>query len=205
VTIRILADCEPYASFGSELFSSEEGPPWGALSVYQGPPALDEADPDLIVLSAEDFLELRVPARESASREGVGFIAFGPISLMAAAFAAGASDYLREPWIPAELRARAQRLVDLQFLAGSETFVLRKGRLSGSHGKVELQSREIGILRALVARAPLPVPLRELEKLAGRRSFDSLRRKLRKLDPGLGTCLHIIRGLGYRFDVQACG
>jgi hypothetical protein len=203
VTVRILADREPYASFADETL------PDGDVLV-NGPPALDTAPPDIVVMPASDFLVL---ARGSASLPG--FIVYGPVALMDRAFERGCIDYLREPWSLPELRARLRRLRNRDFRAFGTLFRLRGSVLAGDGAFLELREEELALFRILLRNAPLLVTREAASTRLFNTSQDkyhalgrcavSLRHKLELFAPGLGTKLHVVRGLGYRLDVELCG
>jgi DNA-binding winged helix-turn-helix (wHTH) protein len=203
VTIRLLADREPYASF------AEKALPEGDALVC-GPPALDAAPPDIVVMPASDFLA-------AAGRMGIKLdcIAYGPVALMDTAFEQGCVDYLREPWSLPELEARLRRVRNSSFRAGSTLFRLKGSVLTGDGPSVELRAQDLGLFRLLLRNAPLLVTR---EAAAARIQITvqgknnalgpcvvSLRRSLESVAPGLGRRLHAVKGLGYRFDVEFCG
>lgn len=198
MTIRILADREPYSSFADDS---------SALSIVNGPAALDAPGADFIVIPAEDLLRIDAPCL-GASRSS-RFIAYGPVSLMGAAFGAGAADYLREPWSIPELRARLGRLLPLRFACGEARLRIEGSMLRG-RGSALLSEAELSFLRLLLSCAPLPVTRAAASLAAGRPSSDrglgrlasSLRLKLDEAEPGLGRRLRMARGLGYRLEVR---
>jgi DNA-binding winged helix-turn-helix (wHTH) protein len=215
VTVRILADREPYSSYGDESLSSEEtGPLTGSCVILNGPSCLDYPSPGLVVLPAEDFLTLA--GRDAAPpRSGILYIAYGPVALMEQAFDGGCVDYIREPWALPELRARLGRFYRQKFRAGDVTLELLGKRLAGARAAVELGESECALLRLLLINAPRLLPreaaFASISSSAGEktralcRCVISIRRKLDHVEPGLGRRLHTIRGLGYRMDVGACG
>jgi DNA-binding winged helix-turn-helix (wHTH) protein len=203
VTIRILADREPYASFSDA--STTEGD-----AVASGPPSLDASPPDIVVMPASDFIDL--PGGQPLPSD---YVAYGPVALMDRAFARGCVDYLREPWTLSELHARIKRFQSIAFVAGGKPFSLEGSILRSSSSALALRPEEASILRALLRNAPLPVareavsaalptPLRGSEKALGR-YIGSLRRNLLRLAPELGGNLSSVRGFGYRFVVKVCG
>jgi hypothetical protein len=218
VTIRILADREPYSSYIDN--PSPDSPnhvaagPRGFDVILNGPGGLDDPSPDVIAIPAEDFLVLpRLP--DGAAVLGSAYIAYGPVSLMQAAFERGCSDYMREPWSLLELRSRAIRLGKRRFLVGEKSFELRDMRLIGPRAAVEIRENERALFSCLLRNAPLPVPRESAFSVLapiGRAKTDalgrcvlSLRRKMETCEPGLGARLRAVRGLGYRLDVDACG
>jgi hypothetical protein len=210
VTVRILADREPYVSFITEA----KGSLTGAFVVSGGPAALDEPDPDVVVLPAMDFAALASPVgRKLASAPN--FIAYGPVALMRGAFEKGCVDYMREPWSLPELDSRLGKLLIVKFLAGQAMFRLSGPVLQGENSTLLLEPSELTLLRLLVFSAPLPVTSdaamtaisvsnRNGTRALGR-LVSGLRRKLETFQSGLGHRLHAIRGHGYRLDVTVCG
>ena len=140
---------------------------------------------------------------------GVPVIAFGPAGLMRSAFAAGAADYLREPWGPEELELRAARILrdarrGTEFSWG--TLTMDGCRVEVPGGSAFLTVHESRILRALLLNRGTPVPR---EALAYRiwnapgpkksRALDvhvaGIRRKLSALIPG--RLIRAVRKEGY--------
>jgi hypothetical protein len=205
MTIRILADREPYSSF-ADAPPVEEG-----IQIVNGPAGLDEPSPDILVMPAADFLLLRRPP-PGLFGEGSLFMPYGPVALMERSFDQGCADYLREPWSLPELRARGSRLFTLRFRAGEASLELRGTRLWGFGRSIALSEGEAAFLRLLVINAPRPIPRgaaqaalpRRLRTAPGRAAA-SLRARLESLEPGLGGRLLAIRGFGYRLDGTACG
>jgi DNA-binding winged helix-turn-helix (wHTH) protein len=217
VTIRILADREPYSAFADQPrgeIPEGAGEPFVLLS---GPAALDDPNPDIIVLPTEDYFALGLSGRLDPGYDpfpGTLFIPYGPVALMEKAFDMGCSDYLREPWGLPELRARCRRFAKRRFKAGSGPIELRDRELMSEGGRIELSEGEAALLRLLLVNAPIPVTKAALLALteANRREafvlgrcVASLRRKMDNLQPGLGAKLITIRKHGYRLDVRACG
>jgi hypothetical protein len=202
VTVRILADREPYSSFSDES---------AAFVIINGPSAIDAPEADFVVLPAVDFLAMG--SLVAPGHRGPGFIVYGPVGLMEAAFTAGASDYLREPWSLQELHARLSRLRSGAFCWGQASCSL-VGRSLRGQSTVTLGDGEFALLRLLLRSAPLPITRESaLTYLAAISSANpnigqlvgSLRRRLDEAEPGLGKRLRAVRGLGYRFDVIPCG
>ena len=194
---------------GSAL--SPAGPLEGPFVVLNGPSGLDDPDPDILVLPAEDFLALA----GGGLGAGIRYFAYGPVSLMEKAFEVGCSDYLREPWSLSELRARVGRYCHQKFRAQGGMVELRGRNLKGPVTAVELSESECALLGLFLANAPRPVPWeaaaatiprsRSANPHALSRSVQSLRRKMDSVEPGLGGRLRAIRGFGYRLDASACG
>jgi DNA-binding winged helix-turn-helix (wHTH) protein len=213
VTIRILADREPYASFAEASLPKGDfplGPQLGPLAILNGPAALDEAAPDIVVMPAADYLAM--PRRLSGPSR---YVVYGPVALMEAAFERGCVDYIREPWSMPELYARLRRLQSLKIRVGETTLSLAGSMLKGEEASVELAPSELTLFRLLIRNAPLPVT-REAAlaalSIAARDGFHdlgrcavSLRHSLELVEPGLGRRLHAVRGVGYRFDAELCG
>lgn len=200
MTIRLLADREPYLSF------ADEG---SDLVILNGPPDLDDSEADFFVLPAADFLACAQSFERR--RRGARWIAYGPVSLMQSSFDSGAADYLREPWSLPELRARVSRFLGIDFRVGDSTLRLSGSTLRGPEGPVTLTSSELAFLRILLQSAPLPVTKDAAAACLGldthslARLAVALRHKLDQLHLGLGAELHTVRGLGYRLDVFSCG
>jgi hypothetical protein len=206
VTIRILADREPYTVFdggprpAGELDLDEAGP-FGPVRILNGPGGLDEPPPDVIVLPAEAFLSLRRPAPRDRGETPL-YIPFGPVGPMRNCFEKGCADYIREPWSLPELLARLSRLMILRFRIRERALELRGALLAGGVSPIELSKNEEGVLRSLVINAPLPIPRGEDRALG--RCVISLRRKMDSIEPGLGRGILTIRAFGYRLDGSAC-
>jgi hypothetical protein len=203
VTVRILADREPYASFADSLITEGD-------AIALGPPSLDAAPPDIIVMPASDFIALQI-GRPFASE----YVAYGSVALMDRAFAQGCVDYLREPWTLSELRSRIQRFTNIAFMVSGKLFRLEGANLRSATSSLALRPDEACLLRLLLRNAPLPVARRAAavalpnlfrgdDKAFGR-YIGSLRRSLMRLAPELGENLLSVRGFGYRFTVQVCG
>ena len=222
MTIRVLADREPYSTFEDVSHPLGEGDPPGlfagispeSIVILNGPAGLDGPAPDILVMPVEDFLCLR-HGFGLAAGVGIFHIPYGPVALMEKAFERGCVDYLREPWTLPELRARGGRFCRLRFRLGETALELRGTRLAGETASVELTENERVLLRLLVLNAPLPVPRNAaLSLLPGLvnepfhaigRCVVSLRRKMEKIEPGVGKRLHAIRTFGYRLDSPGCG
>jgi two-component system, OmpR family, response regulator len=212
VTIRILADRQPYSAYAPA--TGDPTDPSGSVLILNGPARVDEAPPDLLVLPAEDFLSLMSASRSGAEGR-TSYLPYGPVDLMDRAFELGCVDYIREPWSLPELRARAGRLRRLKFKACGKVFECRPGCLESGSSRSELGEGEGELLRLLIARAPHPLSreaaLQALDPSSqGRdraliRRIAALRRKLDALEPGLGRCIVAIRNLGYRLDASRCG
>jgi hypothetical protein len=221
VTIRILADREPYSDYADEPSSDGASEPSrfvtgpsGPFVILNGPAGIDDKPPDILVLPAEDFLALRCAGTKELG-EGIIFLPYGPVALMEKAFEHGCSDYLREPWSLPELRARGSRLLRLRFTLYGKSYELRGMLLAGEESSALLNEGERALLRLLLLNAPLPVArpaaisslsLRACEDShALFRYVASLRRKLNSMEPGLGGGILAIRGFGYRLDSASCG
>ncbi len=220
MTIRILADREPYTAYASaprpdcECGQSDliTGPS-GSVAILNGPAGLDEPSPDILVLPAADFLDLRL-ANDPKADHGILYIPYGSVDLMEKAFERGCIDYIREPWSLVELLARGGRFFRLKFHIGEKILELRGRRLSGESASVDLTEPERIILRLLILNAPSPIPREAIYPVvfgteAGKtsalgRCVASLRRKMEAVEPGLGSKLIAIRAFGYRLDGAAC-
>jgi DNA-binding winged helix-turn-helix (wHTH) protein len=205
--VRLLADREPYASY------AKKRDPTGSLFFLTETTEAGSDRADIEVMPAERFIAL--PPR---LRPQPPVFAYGPVSLMAAAYEAGCFDYLRDPWSLAELKARAKRLDILHFFAGETELELRGSRLSvrgGAEGSsVTLNETERKLLRLLARNAGMAVSRRAIalelcEKEGCGRTTDvhvaRLRAKIGLLAPGGGTLITACRCLGYRFDNHPCG
>ena len=71
MTIRVLADREPYSTFEDISHPLREGDPSGpyagispeSIVILNGPAGLDGPAPDILVMPVEDFLRLRQGSR----------------------------------------------------------------------------------------------------------------------------------------------
>lgn len=214
MTIRILANREPYSSYAEASRPDDTNDPSGPFIFLNGPAGLDDPSPDIIVIPAEDFLVLR-PVYSADRGKGTIYVAYGSVALMERAFDSGCADYIREPWALPELRARIGRLFGQKFRIGERAVELGRRLLSGKTAAIELSENESRLLRILLLNAPLPVPrnaafaalsssARE-ERHALSRCVISLRRKMDTVEPGLGARLRAVRGFGYRMMVDICG
>jgi CheY-like chemotaxis protein len=166
--------------------------------------ALSDDDADLFVVA--------VHAVGSLAEGGVPVIAHGPAGLMRAAFLAGCSDYLREPWTPEELALRAQaalsrRRACWEFPWGEAR--LERDELRTPGGRAVLTHHEAVILRALLRQRGRPVPRTALACLLGGGSregvesrridvqISALRRRVRVVVPEAGRFIVCVRGQGY--------
>jgi hypothetical protein len=205
MTIRILADREPYASYAARYSESIDAKgPSGPFVVICGPGPVDGPGADLLAMPAEDFLALP-PAQVTGSL----VVAYGTAASMDAAFERGCADYLREPWPLQELLTRAGRLLNPRISVNGITIILIKDRLSvlGS-ASVELTEAERRLARLLMQNAGLPVTREALgyalygRASRGARAIDnhisSLRRKIEQVHKGTGKALTTVRGVGYR-------
>lgn len=210
----VVADAPPYLAYG------EERDPEGFLSFFIVPPPLPGAEgpappaswppgTDLFVIPAELYLSIEAEARPRPA------FAYGPERLMAAAFEAGCADYLREPWGPSELRARAGRLFSFRVALGSSRLELKRRCLVSEGRASALTEAEWRIFRLLVLNLNEVVPRKALDYAlwGGERApsrapgvhISSIRRKLESLVPGAGKALRAHRGRGYSFDAERCG
>ena len=214
MTIRILADREPYCSYAESPWPDGAETGQGDYVVLNGPPRLDEPSPDFIVLPAEDYLSLPRPL-VTAPYRGIAYLAYGSIDLMETAFERGCADYLREPWTPSELFARIHRLAKKKFFIEGRPFELKGTCLVGDKGFVDLSESERRLLEILLKSAPFPVP-RDVAEAAllrrvpgGRKDLGpcviSLRRKMERVESGLSSRLRAVRGFGYRLEADPCG
>ena len=171
---------------------------------------MDEAEADIIVLPASEFLAL---PRDCPGR--TGYVVYGPVALMDKAFEGGCVDYLREPWALPELFARLKRLQTLKFRTGKSSLSLVGSAIRSQKASVELALSELNLFRLLLRSAPflvtkeagiaaLSIAAIDESHALGRCAV-SLRHSLDSVEPGLGRRLHAVRGRGYRFDAELCG
>jgi DNA-binding winged helix-turn-helix (wHTH) protein len=212
MTIRILADREPYASYAARFGESldDKGPP-GPFVVLVGPGPVDGPGTDILAMPVEDFLAL--PASD---RAGEAVIAYGDAASMDAAFEKGCADYLREPWPLHELLVRAGRIQNPRVSLGGTELSLVKDRLSAAGAaSIELTEAERRLVRLLMKNAGLLVTREAIcyslygDKAIGARAIDnhvcSLRKKMEQVHKGSGKALVAIRGMGYRLTSISCG
>ena len=191
-------------------------PPNCRLVVSEALPAGTKHRPSrgdvVYVLPAEMLKEL--PDAVSG-QEPLPAIAYGNPLLLKRAFAAGAWDYLKEPWTADEFWSRAARLIEGRrklhrwgdcILRGTR---LLRGEAAGSEAaEVELSLQEAVILKTLLANRGRPVSRQTLfyalwGRQPGRPSrvadvhVASLRKKLRRLDGGAACGILTVRGVGY--------
>lgn len=210
MTIRILADREPYASYASSHLSGQSKDPSGSFVISAGKLSDEDPPPDLIAMPVEDFLAMP-PER----RMGCAIFAYGGVSEMAEAFALGCTDYLREPWSLRELTARASKLEKLRIPFGDVELSLTRDRLVSPSASVRLTEPERRIARVLIRNAGYAVTKEAIAyALWGQHPFDvhtiesyvsSLRAKLKQVDTAADITLHAVRGLGYRLTKRICG
>lgn len=203
MTIRILADREPYASYADLSESGRSKGPSGPFFISVGPIADEEPPPDLVAMPVEHFLSL-APAR----RSGSVVIAYGEVSGMEQAFALGCSDYMRVPWSIRELAARAVRLDVPRAYPGNVEIALVRDQLRSPGAAVRLNESERRLARLLMLNSGYAVS-REALGYATRGTIEagahaieshisSLRTKFDTLIPGSGSMIKAARGLGYR-------
>jgi len=204
--VRLLADRELYASYANRR------DPTGSLFILDG--QTGEGRADVEVMPAERLIAL--PAR---LRPRSPVFAYGPVSLMGAAYEAGCQDYLRDPWSLAELRARALRLESLRFAAGGLELELR-GSLLAIRGREQgpsatLNEAERRLLRLLiqnsgnvVSRQTMVLDLWGNTERCGR-TIDvyiaRLRTKICLVAPHSEGLISVCRGIGYRLQSHTCG
>jgi hypothetical protein len=212
MTIRILADRQPYASYAARWSeeNSEKGPP-GPFVVLSGPEPVDGPAADLLAMPVQDLLDL-------PTAEGTGslVIAYGAASRMSAAFERGCADYLREPWPLLELLARAERALNPRITLDDIKISLIQDRLSAPGcPSIELSEAERRLARLLMRNAGLPVTRAAMRYAligvgdGGERAIDnhlsSLRGKMEQVYKGTGKAIATIRGVGYRLTSSSCG
>jgi DNA-binding response OmpR family regulator len=212
MTIRILADRQPYASYAARYDESIDAKgPQGPFVILGGPEPLDGPEADLLAMPVRDFLDL-----PEAERTGRVVIAYGAASRMSSAFERGCADYLREPWPLQELLARAERILNPRISVDGITLSLIRNRLSAPGSPtVELSEAERRLARLLMSNAGLPVTRAAMNYAlkgngrGGERAIDnhlsSLRRKMEQVHKGTGKAITTIRGIGYRLTSSSCG
>lgn len=177
------------------------------------PHALDlaQVEADLVVLPATLFLDLPASSRPHPC------FAYGPPGLMAQAFRAGCTDFLREPWSQEELGARAGRLEVYRLRLAGCLLEARPEGLFSSTGELRLFGAEARAFRVLALSLNRVVPRQALVAQTGAaggggpgsRAADvlisSLRKKLRALNPEFAQALKAVRGRGYVLLGDACG
>ena len=152
-----------------------------------------------------------VDAVKELARTGVPVIAWGPASMLRAAYLLGCADYLRDPWEPVELAVRALAVAGRE--GAKEVFPWGSARFQGDFlelpgGSAALTHHEALILHALMRSRGSPVPRETLHLLAGgnpravvKRSVDaqvaSVRRKVRAVVPEAGRFITCVRRQGY--------
>ncbi len=177
----------------------------GPFSVTSSEGMLPPGQADLYVIPAES-------AADGVGRAaGVPVIAFGPASLLRASFLAGCVDYLREPWEPSELEARAHAAIEqaaARRAAAGAAVRVQGLSLVGPRRTVALTAREARLL-GLLLRSTGPVPRAALF-IAGwgrqlpreSRTLDVhislVRKKLHAASPpGQGLVIRAVRAEGY--------
>lgn len=183
----------------------------GPLSFFFSSDADDSAPCDLVVLPAGLLLARTFNLHSDAPR-----IAYGPVDLMADAFAEGCSDYLREPWDLEELEARALRFQTWKFRLGDQDLSYSTGRLTGPAGSRILPEGERRVMELLLQRLGKPVPRRAFLRALGAESRPGSRKldmSVCRLRFGLaqtagnsqaGSLLSAVRNYGYRLDGTPC-
>jgi DNA-binding winged helix-turn-helix (wHTH) protein len=133
----------------------------GTISYVFSIDPVKDPKPDFYLIPAE---RISAVALTHALARDTMIVAYGPPVSLPEAFAAGAVEYLKEPWTVNEMVLRLRRLSD-----DSSTFVFegRRYRLEGSsilgnEGQVRLTDRERSILSSLMRGAPDPLSRREL-------------------------------------------
>jgi DNA-binding winged helix-turn-helix (wHTH) protein len=154
-------------------------------------------------------------------RDSLHFLVTGSVHHLAAAFAAGCADFLKEPWEPVELLHRLDHSLDWEaFLPLPQTFHLTETALEWAGKKVPLSFQEYVVFKMLVTNLGHTVSREALfATLWGRpggssRTVDmhisSLRKKLRFLTGISGIALlHTVHRKGYKADftywLRKCG
>jgi len=189
----------------------KERNPEGPLSFFFARDLTAKDEHDLVVLPAGLLLE-----RPSSLHPGIPRIAYGPVELMADAFAEGCDDYLREPWRPEELEARALRFWRSRFRLGDHAYSYSGGRLEGNDNSLLLSEGERRALELLLHRLGRAVPRAAFTRVCGspegRKSrmpdmiLSRVRSRLVQVsgDPRAGSFLGAVRNYGYRLDGKPC-
>lgn len=179
------------------------------ITIEVRPRPVFEEGADLYVIPADMFTSLTSRERPHPS------FAYGPVSMMEAAFDAGCMDYLRDPWIIPELEARSVRYETLRFSIGGHIITVNSRRMSTESGEpVSLRHAEYVALRLLVmahcsclSRESLEYAIWGVTRPKSR-SLDvlmsSLRSCLDKVLQGAGDSLNSARGFGYRLETGDC-
>jgi hypothetical protein len=153
------------------------------------PAPLPPAETDLYVAPARTAAEWLSGAAPAALPP---VIAHGPAELLRYAFLAGAADYLREPWLPAELTARPAAGLERagpRFQTPWGPVSPDGASLETARGTVPFTAHEAAVLRTLLRGRGIPVPREALAQAlwgrparAGSRALDAhvaaLRRKI---------------------------
>lgn len=152
---------------------------------------------------------------------GVPFLGFGSVEGLLPAFAAGAKDYLREPWTGEELTVRACRVLGLfdsyrKVRPSSSSPLALEGQvLRGARGIRVLGPDEARVLGILLSEAPGAVSRVALRRIVwpslgeGSRVVDEtisrLRRRIAEVS-GAEAVVQIrsIRGFGYALNALPC-
>ena len=141
------------------------------------------------------------------------FVGFGSGGHIAAAFRAGASDFLCDPWTEDEFIARVSRLFPKAVLLLPDLGIaLRGARLTGPKGSVPLSREESSLFRILYREAGEALSRVALRRLLWPRAADSSRvvdetvSRLRRhlSDAGISKSsmeIRSIRGFGYKLDL----
>jgi DNA-binding winged helix-turn-helix (wHTH) protein len=117
--------------------------------------------PDFYLIPAERVAAL---ARTRSLAPDSLIVAYGPSVSLPEAFAAGAVEYLKEPWTINEMFLRLRRLSrdSSTFVFEGRRYRLESGSIIGDEGKARLTEPERVILLSLMRGAPEPLSRREL-------------------------------------------
>jgi DNA-binding response OmpR family regulator len=143
----------------------------------------------------------------------VPFVGCGDSRHIAAAFRAGAADFLCDPWTENEFSARVGRLFRKTILKLPDLGIELRGlRLTGPGGKASLSGEESALFRILYREAGKDLSRVALRRLLwpgageGSRVVDETVSRLRRNLAGAGISnssmeIRSIRGFGYRLDL----
>ena len=211
----LVADREPYLHYRTR--PEEQTGSGSAVPRIQPPITIEVASypdaekrADLYIVPAALFTGMVAPERPHPA------FAYGPVTLMDAAFGAGCVDYLRDPWILRELEARSARYEVVRVTLCGSAIALSSGRMTIDETEpILLRHGEYLALRLLSINRDSCVTREFLEyALWGgtrpkSRSLDvlvsTLRQVLEKHLPGSASRIKSFRGYGYVLETDTCG
>jgi DNA-binding winged helix-turn-helix (wHTH) protein len=194
----------------TEALLRKSVPSIGTMTCVFSVDPLKDPVPDFYLIPAERvsaFAGSRALAPDSL------IVAYGPSVSLPGAFAAGAAEYLKDPWTVNEMILRLRRLSSdsSTFVFEGRRYRLESGSVIGDEGKIRLNESERSILFSLMRGAPDPLSRRELYnrfnpgKPENSRVLDMhihvLRTKLMKItgSVGLEDIIYTSRYKGYGF------